>query len=136
MNNSRILTIRNAKFSGYYFYINLNIWGDFQICFGVPLKRDFSSSKTIHFNNNCTRNNWLVKWRKLSFSSIKSHKRPLTQIYDELFLRNGWPTKGIYALFPAGTIVRDSHHRKSSTRRQYGLNLRRIWVQTLLNEVV
>ena len=37
MNNSRILKIKNAKLSGYYFYMNLNICGDFQICIGVPL---------------------------------------------------------------------------------------------------
>ena len=29
--------IKNAKFSGYYFDMNLNIWGDFQICISVPL---------------------------------------------------------------------------------------------------
>ena len=29
--------IKNAKFSGYYFDINLIIWGDFQICVSVPL---------------------------------------------------------------------------------------------------
>ena len=29
--------IKNAKLSGYYFYINLNIWGNFQICISVPL---------------------------------------------------------------------------------------------------
>ena len=33
------------------------------------------------------------------------------------------------ALFPAGTIVRDPHHRESPTRREQGLNLRRTWVQ-------
>ena len=38
VNNSRILTIMNAKFSGYYFYMNLNIWGDFQICISVTLR--------------------------------------------------------------------------------------------------
>ena len=38
VNNSRILTVKNAKFSGYYFYINSNIWWDFQICISVPLK--------------------------------------------------------------------------------------------------
>ena len=37
MNNSKILTIKNAKFSGYYFYMDLNIWGDFQFCISVPL---------------------------------------------------------------------------------------------------
>ena len=30
--------IKNAKFSGYYFHMNLNVWGDFQICISVPLK--------------------------------------------------------------------------------------------------
>ena len=55
---------------------------------------------------------------------------------DELFLLNGWPTKGVYALFPAGAIARDSHHGKSPIRRDQGLNLRRIWVQTLSNEDV
>ena len=37
MNNSRIFTIKNAKFSGYYFYMNFNIWEDFQICISIPL---------------------------------------------------------------------------------------------------
>ena len=30
------------------------------------------------------------------------------------------------ALFPAGTILRDPHHRESLTRREQGLDLRRI----------
>ena len=30
-NNSRILRIKNAKFSGYCFYMNTNIYEDFQI---------------------------------------------------------------------------------------------------------
>ena len=37
VSNSRILTIKNAKLSGYHFYMNLNICGDFQICISVPL---------------------------------------------------------------------------------------------------
>ena len=37
VNNSRILRIKNAKLSEYYFYKNLNLWGDFQICISVPL---------------------------------------------------------------------------------------------------
>ena len=44
---------------------------------------------------------------------------------DELFLWNGWPTKGVYALFPDGTIV-----------IVIDIDLGRIWVQTLLNEAV
>ena len=38
-NNSRILRIKNAKFSGYCFYMNTNIYGDFQISVSVPLIR-------------------------------------------------------------------------------------------------
>ena len=37
MNNSRILTTDNAKFPGYYFSMNFNIQGDFQIFISVPL---------------------------------------------------------------------------------------------------
>ena len=37
MINSRIPTTKNAKFSEYYFYLNLNIWGDFKFCISVPL---------------------------------------------------------------------------------------------------
>ena len=33
-------------------------------------------------------------------------------------------------------VVRDPDCGKSPTRREQDLNLRRIWVQTLLNEVV
>ena len=37
VNNSRILGIKNAKFSGYHFYLKTNIWVDFKICISVPL---------------------------------------------------------------------------------------------------
>ena len=40
------------------------------------------------------------------------------------------------ALFPAGIIVRDPHHLKSSTHREKDLNLRRTWIQALLSDVV
>ena len=40
VNNSRTFTIKNEKRSGYYFYINLNIWGYFQICISVPLSQN------------------------------------------------------------------------------------------------
>ena len=39
INNLRILRIKNPKFSGYCFYMNTNIYWDFQICIGVPLKK-------------------------------------------------------------------------------------------------
>ena len=37
-NNSRILRIKNAKFSGHYFRTNANIQANFQICISVPLR--------------------------------------------------------------------------------------------------
>ena len=40
------------------------------------------------------------------------------------------------ALFLTGTIARDTHHCESPTCREQDLNLRRICVQALLNEVV
>ena len=36
-NNSRVFRIKNAKFSGYYFCMNENKYGDDQICISVPL---------------------------------------------------------------------------------------------------
>ena len=38
VNNSRILRIKIAKFSGYCFYVNTNIQIDFQICISLPLR--------------------------------------------------------------------------------------------------
>ena len=38
------------------------------------------------------------------------------------------------AVFPAGTIVRDPHHRESPTCRGQDLDRRRALVQALLNE--
>ena len=35
--------IKNAKFSGYYFDMNLIILGDFQICISVPLRLEAKS---------------------------------------------------------------------------------------------
>ena len=40
------------------------------------------------------------------------------------------------ALFPTGTIIRDSHRRESLIRRNQDLNLRRTGVQALMSEVV
>ena len=42
-NNLRILRIKNAKFSGYYFYKNTTIQGDFQIYISVPLMGQIES---------------------------------------------------------------------------------------------
>ena len=43
VDNPRILTVKNAKFSGYHFYMNLNIYGDFRFCISVAtFKKTFS----------------------------------------------------------------------------------------------
>ena len=62
VNNSRILKIKNAKFSGNCFYINTSIYRDFQIGISVPLSnREYITSKRIHdwdiienFRYNCS----------------------------------------------------------------------------------
>ena len=53
MNKWRILRIQNAKFSGYHFYMNTNIWRDFQICISVPLSSNLPLVKTslVHINS-------------------------------------------------------------------------------------
>ena len=61
MNNSRILTIKNTKLSGYYFYVNLNIWGDFHICISVPLILDFVS-KSKFSSKDCFHNSNKASW--------------------------------------------------------------------------
>ena len=42
-NKSRILRIKNAKFSGHCFYTTTKIEGDFQICISVPLRNAVST---------------------------------------------------------------------------------------------
>ena len=53
VNNSRILIIKNAKPSGYYFYMNLNIWGDFQICISVPLRKGSGNPLQVFSHELC-----------------------------------------------------------------------------------
>ena len=38
---SKISGTKNAQFSELYFYLNTNIYADFQICISVPLTSDF-----------------------------------------------------------------------------------------------
>ena len=42
VNNSRIRKIKNAKFAGYYFFMNMNIYRDCQICISVLLINNIS----------------------------------------------------------------------------------------------
>ena len=56
VNNSRILEIKNAKFLGYYFHINLNIFWDFQIYISVPLNIMSEYIPRVHVKAN------LVTW--------------------------------------------------------------------------
>ena len=59
MNNLRILRTKNTKFSGYYFYLDTNIWGDFQIC---------STFKYLHY--------------------LWSHYSKVSKIYGRIFLND------------------------------------------------
>ena len=42
--------IKNVKFPGYYSYMNLNIWGDFQFCICVPLNEPKGSFTQFSLN--------------------------------------------------------------------------------------
>ena len=55
---------------------------------------------------------------------------------DELFLWYVWPTKGVKPYFQPGPLPEIPHHHESPTRREQDMNLRRTWVQALLNELV
>ena len=46
-NNSRIREIKIANFSEFYFYMNTNIKGDFQIYIIVPLRLKLRSSERV-----------------------------------------------------------------------------------------
>ena len=49
-NNSRILKIKNVKFSGYCFYMDTCIERDFKICISVPLNEDRLFTSSFHNN--------------------------------------------------------------------------------------
>ena len=76
--------IKNAKFSGLYFYMNKNILGDFQICISVPLKKtpgqlfpcDFFArfSEPLFYGTRHVVNDefsWLSFWYLSFFQSFK-----------------------------------------------------------------
>ena len=46
-----------------------------------------------------------------------------------------WLTDDAFSFASNGTIVIDPYHREFPTRREQDLNLCRIWVQALLNEI-
>ena len=58
VNNSRILRIKNAKLSGFCFYIHKHI-GRFQICISVPLRKGVIRNFPNSQENNCTRVSFL-----------------------------------------------------------------------------
>ena len=61
---------------------------------------------------------------------IKQLNELFSMLLDELFFFVVWLTEERrLVLISAGTIVRDSHHRESLTRREQDLNPRRTWVQ-------
>ena len=55
----------------------------------------------------------------------ESHQKKWFDDDDELFLCYGLTDERHLVLFPAGTIVRNPHHRESPAHRQQVLNLRR-----------
>ena len=67
--NLRIPWIKNAKCSGYCFYMNTSIQGDFQICINVPLNcaiTSFSCEKGMIFHT--SRTLFAFAWNVKSFA--------------------------------------------------------------------
>ena len=54
-NNSRIIRIKNAKFSAYCFYINTNMQGDFRICGSAFLPKSCNTSRSCNTSCNTSR---------------------------------------------------------------------------------
>ena len=110
MNNSRILTIKNPRISGYYFYLNLNIWGDFQICISVPLK-----TTTENFPPSAPALNNDTKVLLCIWDMLKMN---LSQIfyYGELSTAENWDTM----IFLQMTL---RYNFRGSTNHGVGLNM-------------
>ena len=81
MNNSRIFTIKNAKFSGYYFYMNFNIWEDFQICISIPLM--FLKLFWKFWKN--SRNSFVMEFL---FRKLRAYKLHTSAVWTEVWIQN------------------------------------------------
>ena len=94
LNNSRILTIKNAKFSGYHFYINLNIYADFQICISVPLSIDKMTKCTdVLGMQTLTQNRWATCHDVITKEMAYRSSRPEV-FHKKVALRNFAKFKG------------------------------------------
>ena len=77
-NNWIILKIENAKFSGYFFYMNANIERDFQIRISVPLSCFYCGTITIQLNYQYLRAFWMLtssrfpQWKRKFMTSVKN----------------------------------------------------------------
>ena len=95
-------------------------------CFKKPLSLPYCLCKkqlVSHGGNNVEKkvlSKIIIQLHELELRIIFVRLRRYWWIDDELFLRNCWPTKAVHILFPA--IIRNSHHRKSPTLRDQGLN--------------
>ena len=85
INNSKTLGIKNTKFSGYYFYMNTNIYGDFQICVSVPLRKKRIKWQAKHLQLFQRMKHFFSKQIKLKHKLISvtiSNKHPEINIDD------------------------------------------------------
>ena len=88
-NNSRFLRIKNANFSRYCFYINTNIYWDFQICVSVLLRnktwfnRDLNCGSLIYiFSFRFSESNFLMNLRRqFCVRKIFSRRQLRTQVF-------------------------------------------------------
>ena len=82
-----------------------------------------------HVNNHGVSRGWFSESDVKNFKSGALRTVMMNDDDDDFFCGMDVTDKRRLALFPAGTIVRDPHHRESPTRREQDMNLRRTWVQ-------
>ena len=93
--NSRILTIKNVKFWGYYCG-NLNIWGDFQICITLPLKMNIPKSMFNHTMSITRGISMLMVWNSMNW--MKSKAIPKSMFGHSMWIKTiklNWKTTQI-----------------------------------------
>ena len=76
----RILRIKNAKFSGYCFYRNTNVYWDFQICISVPL---ILLVVKKHIAASCHRVRSTVLCWKTWFKQKRFHMFEASAVYEQ-----------------------------------------------------
>ena len=81
--NSRISKIRDAKLSGYCFYMNTNVWENFQTCISVPLSispTNYNVSHKVSFDD-------LLLYIRKKQHNVFYTANKITKIYSQCYYK-------------------------------------------------